>query len=207
MPKPLLSLILSMFFFSPLLESAADPLFPDEGHCVAYKTRKTFFLVRTVDVVGKNCSVSSQIIPEVGGQYYFELRVPTKSFESGESERDRDVAKILKAEKHKDMVFRTSSWPQSKWEELLKSKSFTLEGKLTIAGKAYPVSAQVEMVRNGHGVVANGLIYSKFKHFGIEPPKLGMGVVAKVRDKLDLYFQLRADKTLGVDQIVDLTTF
>ena len=63
-------------------------------------------LVRNVDVVGKNCELTAQMVPEVGGVYSFELSVPVSKFESGESERDRDVIKILKANKQGELVFK-----------------------------------------------------------------------------------------------------
>ncbi|MCC7406377.1 MAG: YceI family protein [Bdellovibrionales bacterium] len=181
----------------------AEILSSEESHCVAYKTRKTLFLVRSVDVVGKNCQVSSQVLPELGGRYLIEVRIQAGAFESGESERDRDVVKILKADKFQELIFRTSAWPALQWEQLFRQNSFVLGGELTIAGAAHPVQASVRLIRSGEAVVASGVITTQFKELGIEPPKLGMGILAQVKDNLELHFQLRGDKTLGIDSLLD----
>jgi hypothetical protein len=132
-----------------------------------------------------------------------EVRIQAGAFESGESERDRDVIKILKADKFQELVFRTSAWPAPQWEQLFQQNSFVLGGELTIAGAAHPVQASVRLIRSGQAIVASGVIATQFKELGIEPPKLGMGILAQVKDKLELHFQLRGDKTLGIDSLVN----
>ena len=90
-------------------------VFTSEDHCVAYHTEKTFFLLRTVDVFGKNCDISSQVIPEPGDKSYVEVAIPILSFESGEVERDRDVAKLLQVDKAKEIIFQSESLIIQDW--------------------------------------------------------------------------------------------
>ena len=201
--KTLKAFVLSLSLAAVFAVARAEILSSEESHCVAYKTRKTLFLVRSVDVVGKNCQVSSQVLPELGGRYLIEVRIQAGAFESGESERDRDVVKILKADKFQELIFRTSAWPSLQWEQLFRQSNFVLGGELTIAGAAHPVQASVRLMRSGQAVVASGVITTQFKELGIEPPKLGMGILAQVKDKLELHFQLRGDKTLGIDSLLD----
>mgnify|MGYP000134285359 CR=1 FL=1 len=70
---------------------ASASLLQNGDHCVAYKTEKRIFLVKNVTVIGKNCDVSSQVIPQVDGSFSIEMSVPVEGFHSGEPERDRDV--------------------------------------------------------------------------------------------------------------------
>lgn len=187
-----------LFHFS----AVAAPIFEPESHCVAYQAHKVMFLVRSVEVIGHNCKVSSQVIPEVGGKFYFELRIPAGSFESGETKRDQDVYKVLQAKSHPDMFYKTPSRTQEEWVELLKKKTFVLEGQLSIAGRKHQVAATVSMSEEADGVVALGEIRTNFEHLGLKPPAMGMGLLARVKNNMALHFRLRADKTLGMDSIL-----
>ncbi|MBK7843178.1 MAG: YceI family protein [Bdellovibrionales bacterium] len=183
------------------LALANDSLFDDASHCVAYKTKKKILMIHRVNVVGYNCQVSTQIVPEVDEKYHFEMQVQARGFESGESERDKDVQKILKAESFPQISFKTSGRSKSEWQALLDKKVFLLDGNLDIGGSSYPVSANVTLDSKNKIHIANGSVTRKFTELGISPPKLGMGILASVADKVELHFQIRADKTLGIDSI------
>lgn len=187
--------------FGSELALANDSLFDGASHCVAYKTKKKILMIHRVNVVGYNCQVSTQIVPEVDEKYHFEMQVQARGFESGESERDRDVQKILKAESFPQISFKTSGRSKSEWQALLDKKVFLLDGNLEIGGSSYPVSANVTLDSKNKIHIANGWVTRKFTELGISPPKLGMGILASVADKVELHFQIRADKILGIDSI------
>ncbi|MBK8203351.1 MAG: YceI family protein [Bdellovibrionales bacterium] len=180
---------------------ASDSLFEFSSHCVAYKTKKKILMIHRVNVIGYNCQVSTQIVPEIDEKYHFEMQVQARGFESGESERDRDVQKILKAESFPQISFKTSGRSKPEWQALLDKKIFLLEGNLEIGGSSFPVAANVTVDSINKIQIANGSVTRKFTELGISPPKLGMGILASVADKVELHFQIRADKTLGIDSI------
>lgn len=176
----------------------SEETFSTEDHCVAYKTKKRLFLISSVDVVGKNCDISSEVIPEPGDLFHVEVSVPILSFESGEVERDRDVAKILKVEDQKNLDFHSESLTLKEWKQKIESRKFDLKGTLKIAGKDFPVTAKIEVTENNDNkLVVQGLISSKFKDFNLKPPRLWGGIGARVSKDLNLLFQLQPTKTLG----------
>ncbi len=197
---------ISIFLFS--LISAADARLSilDLGqNCVAYKTQKKYALVRTVDVVGKACDITTQVVPELGGKYLFKVEVPIAKFESGESERDRDVKKILKESVQENLVFTSEQYTKTEWKTFFDSKkAFNLKGRLSIGGKEYIVSALAKLEKGLKGYEVDGLIKSDFKHFEIEAPKLFAGLMAQVQNDLELHFHFLADKTLGIYSILDI---
>ncbi len=184
-----------------LIRANAHEIFEEGSHCVAYKTKKKIFFLHRVNVVGRNCQISSQVIPLVGGKMAFELQIPAQSFESGEPERDQDVSRLLKADQYSAITFKTQGRSSTEWEELLSKKNFELAGDLVIAGISYPVVSQVQLEKNKLGVVAQGVLIKKFSDLGIEPPKIGLGLFAAVDNNVELYFQIRGDRTLGFDSL------
>lgn len=177
-------------------------LFETGEHCVAYRAKKRLFLISRVNVVGRNCDISSQVIPVVGGKSHLEIVIPSQNFRSGETKRDRDVAKLLRANKYPHMVFHSKDLSKEKWHELTGQRSFEMDGILEIAEQKYPVTARVHLVETKEGLEADGIIVTKLKHFSIEAPELIAGVFAKVEQSLELHFHIQAQKTLGVESIL-----
>lgn len=184
----------------PILASALSLFNPGE-HCVAYKAKKRLFLVRTIEVVGRNCEVSSQIIPVLGDQYYVEVNIPAATFRSGELERDRDVTKLLSRDKQDSLIFKTKAMNKVQWQELLQKAPFEIDGELQIGGKAYPVKALVSLNKTADDIEVDGLIKTEFKAFEMKPPTLALGIAAKVKEELELHFHLLGSKTLGIDSL------
>ncbi len=183
----------------------SSEVFSVEEHCVAYKTKKRVFFIASVGVIGKNCDISSEVIPEPGNLFHVEVSVPILSFESGEVERDRDVAKFLKVESQKNLDFHSESLTLNIWKEKISAGRFDLKGFLKIAGKEYPVVAQIEIVENNGGkqMAIQGVISTKFKDFDLKPPRLWGGIGAKVSKDLSLLFQLQPKKILGSSFFLD----
>lgn len=200
-------LILVFIFLSPaVLLGSNDPasIFDSGEHCVAYRTKKRIFLLYNVEVIGKNCDISSEIIPVVGDKYFFELTAPIQSFQSGEIERDRDVAKILKQDIRRDVVFRSVSMTKQEWGELYKKGEFILSGTITIGENKFPLDAKVEMIKSENGVEVLGLVQTNFKNFKIDPPKMAAGLAARVSNKVEFIFRIQSAQTLGAGSLLKL---
>lgn len=194
--------LLFSFFISSSAWAGISPLFNNGEHCVAYKTRKTLFLVRTVDVVGKNCEVSSQVLPVPGDKYYIEVLVPVDAFKSGEPERDRDVAKILGAGGKTHVVFKSNAFSKEEWNKFLEAQSFELEGEIQVGTEVRPLKVQTALVKNAEGSIeVDGVAKVTFKEVGLKPPQMGFGMMASVKQQLELHFHLIGAKTLGINSL------
>lgn len=194
--------LLLLSFFLVLQDSFASVLNSDE-HCVAYVAKKRLMLIRTVEVIGKNCEIRSQIIPDIGNLFAFKLEVPIDSFESGEEERDKDVKKLLKMDKQSSLFFLTEKKTKEDWKKILNDDhEVNFSGVLNIANNTYNVNAKVKIVRNDEGMEARGTISTKFSDLGLEPPSLFGGIMAKVKEDLELQFVIQSEKTLGFSSLL-----
>lgn len=196
-------LLVFLFAFSVASARAAkdSSLFEAGSHCVAYKVRKTSFFVSTSDVVGRNCDVSAQVLPEVGGLYHIEVNIPIRSFSSGDSERDRDVMKILKAEQRAELTFKTTAQTAAQWRELFAQKNFDMDGQLTIGEKSFPVKMSAIYSETEEQAEIDGSTRVRFEDFGLRPPKVGGGIIASVKPELELHFHFISQRILGADSI------
>ena len=177
-------------------------LFNQGEHCVAYRTKKNFLIfVKTVEVVGRNCEISTQILPLVGGKYQVEVTIPADGFKSGEAERDRDVAKLLNANGQSTLTFRTEALSKEDWEKLFAKGEFEIPGELQIGDKSHALKVGVKVARTTDGVEVDGVVNSHFHDMGLEPPKLAFGLMAKVKEDLELHFHLLGSKTLGINSL------
>ena len=84
-------------------------------HCVAYKVKKKSFSVFSSTVVGKNCDISVQLLPVVGGGYQVDVSVPINGFDSGDRDRDQDVRVILKESEQSDIMFHSKVMSEIEW--------------------------------------------------------------------------------------------
>ncbi len=202
MPNSLLS-----FGFVPLLAGlapawAASPAMFEEGaHCVAYKAEKVSFLFKTDFVVGKNCDISAQVLPEVGGLYHIEVNIPVRSFNSGDADRDKDVVKILKIEERPEITFRSKALSAEQWRELFAKENFDLDGELYIGSKSFPLKMKAHYTDKTDSAEVNGIVTLKFQDLDIRPPRVGAGLVAKAKPDLELHFNLVSGRILGADSI------
>jgi polyisoprenoid-binding protein YceI len=174
--------------------------FPEGESCVAWKTKKTFAFVRTITVVGKNCQISAEVIPEPDDHFHLEISIPIAGFESGEAERDREVATMLKADVSKEMEFVSDSIKIDNWKGMISAGEFDLKGELKIGKKNHKI--KIEISRTKQPAVFVGKHKSKFKKFDIKPPELLAGIGARVSEELELLFQLNTDEVLGAQSIL-----
>ncbi|MGE0762266.1 MAG: YceI family protein [Bdellovibrionales bacterium] len=172
------------------------------SHCVAYRARKRLLLLASVQVVGKSCQVSAQVTPEVGGKYRIEIGFPITSLQSGEPERDLDVAKLLGADMDPDLRFVTEALSLEQWQALMKKEKGEVAGELRFADKIKPLQASLVLLKGEQGVEVDGLIKTTFSALHLKPPVIAMGLFAKVRDELELHFHFLGSRTLGAETIL-----
>lgn len=159
------------------------------------------FFVKSVQVVGRNCDVSAQVLPEIGGLYRIEVNIPISSFSSGEADRDNDVRKILKADVKPNLVFRSKAMTAEEWQTLFAKKAFDLEGEMTIGEKTYPLKVSSNYLEKEDGPEVDGVAKANFDDFEIKPPKLGGGAIVKTKKQIELDFHLLASRILGADSL------
>lgn len=176
-------------------------LFEEGSHCVAYKVEKTMFFFKKDTVVGKNCDVSAQVLPEVGGLYHIEVNIPIRSFDSQDSERDKDVMKILKASERPELTFKSVSLSIEQWHELFAKNDFDLDGDLAIGQKSFPVKLKSHYQDKSDFAEIDGVGKARFQDFEIKPPKVAGGVLASVKPELELHFHFTSQRILGADTI------
>jgi polyisoprenoid-binding protein YceI len=199
--------LLSSLFFCALQAWAFEAsIFEAGSHCVAYRVKSTVFFVKSSTVTGRNCDVSAQVLPEVGGLYHIEVNIPIRSFDSDEDERDRDVAKILKADKRPELTFKSDSYAPEKWREMFAKGEFELPGQLFIGEKSYPLklASRYQELQDSGEIDGTGKV--KFQDFDLRPPKAGGGIFASVKPDLELHFHFVSPRILGADSIRPMKT-
>ena len=144
--------------------------------------------------MGINCGISVKAVKE-GEKLAAEVLIPISAFDSKERDRDKEVAKLLKAAQQPVMVFRSQALSAEDWKSMLQRGNGSIRGKLTIGNKPFPVSSQFTLLKRGAKIEAYGRILTKFTAFGIQPPEVGPGgIIAKAPDYLELHFNLSSDK-------------
>lgn len=153
--------------------------------CVAWEADKLFMLVSNEKPVGINCSGVFLLEKTPDGTVGV-LDVPVLGFDSGEKSRDEDVAEILGADGAKSISFKTNPYTRSDWRINVMDAKGKVEGVLTIAGKETPVT--LSFVAEGDYLV--GRLETSFTALRLEPPSVGWGSIALVRDPLVLHFRV-----------------
>lgn len=192
------SLLLSALVFAAPGELS---FLESDSHCVAYRAEKTTLFITSGEVVGRNCEISAQVLPEVGGLYHIEVTIPIRGFKSGSSERDESVALALRVRDKAELVFRTKARSPEQWRELFQAGRFVIDGELQIGEKFYPLKLDSRYVKGTENDEIEGVAKVKFSDFQITPPKVAMGVIAKSKPEFELHFHLSGGRVLGADSI------
>jgi len=191
----------SWLLVASLWAASANLSLLDEGsNCVAYKAQRTTFFFPG-EVVGKNCDISAQVLPEVGGLYHIEVNIPIRSFSSGKADRDEDFAKALHAEEKPEMTYRTKAMTPEQWRALFEKANFDLEGELQIGEKSFPLKLATKYIQGGESDAVDGMANVKFTDFNVTPPKVIGGLVANTKPDVELHFHLLGSRILGADSI------
>jgi hypothetical protein len=195
------SALLAFCLLLPLsLSAQANSLPPRQvlqagSHCVAWRTTKTLAMVSQQEVVGTSCQVSVTARAAGAGKFSALVSIPISSFNSNESDRDKEVLKILKASVQPNLTFTTEALSKAQWESLLAKGQGTVRGKLAVAGRSFSLTSLVKIRRSAGKIEVYGSIRTRFTALGLQAPEVGPGgAIAKVPDYLELHFNLSSDK-------------
>lgn len=190
-----------LFLFIFVEQGAAAGLFAATDHCVAWRTKKTMALFKEVVPVGKNCSISAEMIKVSEGHYRFEGRFPIDQFDSGEEDRDKEVFKILNGKKQKDLLFQSESRRLSDWQQMFASGGGVVSGHLKVAGVEYAIQPRISVLAERK--VLAGRFTTDYSKFKINPPKIAGGLVAKVHDYLEFHFHFQVSKVKKLEMLLE----
>lgn len=195
------STFLALCLLLPLsLPAQANALPPRQvlqagSHCVAWRTSKTLAMVSQQEVVGTNCQVSVSAQAAGADKYTALVSIPISAFNSQEADRDKEVLKILKAAVQPNLTFTTEALSKAQWESFLAKGKGTVRGKLAVAGRSFPLTAQIKIRKSSARIEVYGSIRTRFSALGLQAPEVGPGgAIAKVPDYLELHFNLSSDK-------------
>lgn len=194
----LLLLALGVHLFA---SRAGASVLAEGSHCVAYRAEKTTLLVKTEEVVGRNCDISAQVLPEVGGLYHIEVNIPVRSFQSGKIDRDKDVMKVLMAEQRPELTFRSQAMTVEGWRTLFAKPEFEIAGELSIGNKTFPLRLSTRYIDKSDSAEVDGVAQVRFSDLGLKPPKVAGGLLVKAKPELELHFHLLSQRILGADSI------
>lgn len=165
--------------------------------CVAWEAKKTMFLFRKVQPVGRNCAAKVRFAEGVSdGSYRIEVEVPIAAFDSGEPDRDKDVAVLLKSEEDPNLLVYTSDLPLERWRSLMVD-SGKVDGYLRIGKSDHPIEIPIKIDNE----IIQGSVETSFSALSLQAPEVALGVVASVEDALTLHFNLPLSSVEGWQQI------
>ncbi|MDH3215652.1 MAG: YceI family protein [Candidatus Krumholzibacteria bacterium] len=128
-------------------------------------------------IVGTNRQLIGRLRTLGGGRVEGGLIIPAVGFESNNSKRDKDVAKILKYEEHPAITFEILQMKESDITRVVGSEQgeVPMKAKITVAGssKVYDMILQFERI-NANEVRCRTEVDAKFTDFGLKPPTLGL---------------------------------
>lgn len=169
--------------------------FSENQSCVAWKTRKTMFLVKQVEPVGMNCEII-QKIESAEGKYSLIVEIPIAKFDSGEPSRDKEVLNILGAKQNPNLKYKSAALDAEVLARM-KSEPVAIDGFLEVDGRPYPVQFMVKATALGTDTIFEGQSIGKFSDFKIGRIKVALGLIASVDDYLELHFHLLSSKIDG----------
>ncbi len=180
----------------------ADPLFEDTDHGLAYITEKKMFMLTTLSVTGKSYDIHSTIeFNESSDQFKVHVSVPVESLDSGMIERDKSVQDFLQIADHPKITF-TSDWLAYDSLNFDTHLSKNISGLLCFAGKQFQVDFPLHFIRHENFTHITGVLESTFTKLDMACPRVVGGLVADVKDRLDIIVNLRSDKIDGLEELL-----
>lgn len=156
---------------------------PVDKTCVGYKTTMTLFLTTDLDVVGKNCSVTTRAT----AMDNLKIIIPVDKFDSGDTDRDEQVARILGGAGKRPLVFETSRPGLAQ----LSGSRFVSKGALTVNNQR--LKLDITFVKEGRDIYSFQAA-SSMGQLGITIPKVGWGLIATPSDELVLFGRVLASQ-------------
>ena len=189
--------LVSIGFLMLGLSNSSLAQFASTDHCVAWKTKKTMFLVSDEEPVGKNCKITVSAKKDSTGTQIL-MSIPIKAFDSGEPDRDSEVFLILMGKESPDLKFVSNRLGNNSLEQMKAGKLMSVPGQLKIGKKSFPISFQSKGKMQGSKVFFIGKAKTTFSKLGMEPPSVAAGLVASVDDYLELHLHLDGSKISGL---------
>lgn len=174
-------LIFSTGFYVLIVNAYPEKYIVAQESHVSYKViAKAAFGLFKHTIVGRNSEVSGEF--ELNdGIVRGKLSIPVSGFESGNTRRDKDVAKILKVDEFPYISIEVDSIDTTVIVEGSVDKPVSIPVMLTVAGVKRKVLMKIGYERINDTlalVVVNG--ETKFTTFNIDPPSIrGLGVIGK----------------------------
>jgi polyisoprenoid-binding protein YceI len=113
----------------------------------------------------------------------FHLSIPVKSMESGKRGMDNKIYEALKANKSPKIEFQFKNISQQS------SGKITVNGKMTVAGKAKDVQLTSDYVIDNGNIIVKGVHSMKMTEFDIDPPTAMLGAV-RAGDQIQIEYNL-----------------
>jgi polyisoprenoid-binding protein YceI len=128
-------------------------------------------------IVGTNKKVLGQIHSVGEGRVQGGLIVPVVNFESNNTRRDKDVARILKYEEFPAITFEVVEMEQGDIDNVLSldGGEVPMKAKISVAGgsKIYDMVLQFERLGENE-IRCTTEVDAKFTDFGLKPPSFGL---------------------------------
>jgi polyisoprenoid-binding protein YceI len=128
-------------------------------------------------IVGTNSQVIGQVNVGDGNKIEGGLIVPVVNFESNNSRRDKDIAKILKYKEHPAITIEIVEMQEDHINAVLNDKrgSVPMKAKLTVAGGSKVYDMILNFERTGEQEITCATeTPAKFTDFGLKPPSFGL---------------------------------
>jgi len=121
-----------------------------------------------------------------------EVKIPVLSFDSGNRNRDSNMAETVEFYLFPDVVFTSNTITPVDSVSAADSSagtSWRIEGTLTFHGVTKPVTSVAAITRTNDGLTAEGAFEVKITDFDIKPPSL---LMVKVKDWIKLTYTFTA---------------
>ncbi len=128
-------------------------------------------------IVGKNTGVIGQVQVIDTGKIQGGLVIPVVKFESNNTRRDKDIAKILKYKEHPAITVEILEMQKSDIDSVLHAErgQVPMKARVSAAGGSKIYDAILKFQRTGpQEITCATEIDAKFTDFGLKPPSFGL---------------------------------
>ena len=191
-----IKLFLIYFSFTFLANASNEGFSFEDAHCVAWKTKKKILIFKSLEPVGINCSIKAKFKRKDTG-YYIEVSVPIEKFDSNEPMRDKEVSKILKANIRPNLIIETEAHSLQHWKFQLKSNNFKNNLNIKIANRSFILETNAKREEKKGLITVKGKVITSFSSLSLKPPGFAWGLITKVSDYLELYYNIDISKIEG----------
>jgi hypothetical protein len=139
-------------------------------------------------IVGTNSHAIGQVRVTEGHKIEGGLIIPVVNFESNNTRRDKDIARILKYKEHPAITFEIVEMQPAHIDSVLSAQrgSVPMKAKISVAGGSKVYDMMLTFERTGaREITCATETPAKFTDFGLEPPTFGL-ILKKAPDAIKL---------------------